>query len=57
MEMAMLLTVRDGKELDRFDLVLLVSPEGLIEWSAHRSREQVVSMLRNVADGIEAGTL
>jgi hypothetical protein len=57
MDMAMLLTVRDGKELDRFDLVLLVSPEGLIEWSAHRSREQVVSMLRNVADGIEAGTL
>lgn len=57
MEMAMSLTVRDGKELDRFDLVLLVSPEGLIEWSAHRSREQVVSMLRNVADGIEAGTL
>lgn len=55
--MAMTLTVRDGKELERFDLVVLVSPEGLVEWSAHRSRDEVVSMLRNVADGIEAGTL
>ncbi|RFZ55777.1 hypothetical protein BB170200_03798 [Mycobacterium marinum] len=55
--MALSLTVRDGTEVDRFDLVLLVSPEGLIEWSAHRSCEQVVSMLRSVAEGIEAGTL
>ncbi len=55
--MGMILTVRDGSELDRFDLVLFVTPDGLIEWSAHRSRDQVVSMLRKVADGIEAGTL
>lgn len=27
MDMVMSLTVRDGNELDRFDLVLLVSPE------------------------------
>lgn len=46
----MSLTIRD--ELDAFDLVLLVSPEGLV-----RSREEVVSMLRNVAAGIETGTL
>jgi hypothetical protein len=55
--MAMKLTVLDGNELERFDLVLFVSPEGLVEWSAHRSREQVVAMLRNVVDGSEAGTL
>ncbi|MEN4419748.1 hypothetical protein VXD82_01860 [Mycobacteroides chelonae] len=53
----MILTVRDGSELDAFDLVLFVTPEGLIEWSAHRSRAEVVSMLRKVANGIECGTL
>lgn len=53
----MILTVKDGTELDSFDLVLLVTPEGLVEWSAHRSRAEVVSMLRKVANSIECGTL
>lgn len=45
------------QNLDQADLVLLVSPEGLVEWSAHRDRDQVVTMLRDIADAMERGTL
>ena len=45
------------EHLDRTDLVVLVGHDGLVEWSASRSREQVVTMLREIADSIEAGTL
>lgn len=44
-------------QLDRTDLVVLVGHDGLVEWSAKRSREEVVSMLRSIADNIEGGTL
>jgi primosomal protein N' len=44
-------------QLDRTDLVVLVGHDGLVEWSAHRSREQVVAMLRSIADSIEDGSL
>lgn len=43
--------------LDRTDLVVLVGHDGLVEWSSHRDRDQVVAMLRSVADDIEEGTL
>lgn len=43
--------------LDRSDLVVLVGHDGLVEWSSHRDRDQVVTMLRSIADGIENGTL
>lgn len=45
------------QQLDRTDLIVLVGHEGLVEWSASRSRDDVVAMLRNIADGIENGTL
>lgn len=44
-------------ELDRTDLIVVVGQDGLVEWSAHRSRNEVVTMLRNIADGIQNGTL
>ena len=44
-------------QLDRTDLVVLVGNDGLVEWSAKRSRDQVVAMLRAIADDIENGTL
>lgn len=44
-------------QLERTDLVVLVGHDGLVEWSAKRSREEAVAMLRDIADGIEAGTL
>lgn len=44
-------------QLDRTDLVVLVGHDGLVEWSARREPEQVAKMLREIADGIEAGTL
>ncbi|WP_410583918.1 hypothetical protein [Amycolatopsis sp. lyj-108] len=43
--------------LERTDLVVLVGGDGLVEWSSHRSRAEVVAMLRKVADGIEQETL
>jgi hypothetical protein len=43
--------------LDRADLVVLVRHDGLVEWSAKRTRAEVVDMLRGIADEIEAGTL
>ena len=52
--MAMSLTQH---QLDRSDLVLVVGCEGLVEWSANRGRDEVVAMLRSVADGIEEGSL
>lgn len=44
-------------ELDRTDLVVLVGADGIVQWSAHRDRAQVVDMLRRIADSIEDGTL
>lgn len=46
-------------QLDRSDLVVIVGHDGLVEWSAveERSREQVATMLRSIADSIEDGTL
>ena len=44
-------------QLDRTDLVVLVGHDGLVEWSAKRSREEVAAMLRGIADDIEDGTL
>ena len=44
-------------QLDRTDLAVLVGHEGLVEWSSHRERDEVVDMLRSIADGIENGTL
>jgi hypothetical protein len=44
-------------QLDRSDLVVVVGHDGLVEWSAKRDREQVVNMLRGIADSIENGTL
>lgn len=52
--MAMSLTQH---QLDRTDLVLVVGHDGLVEWSAKRRRDEVVAMLRSVADGIEDGSL
>jgi ribosomal protein S24E len=43
--------------LDRTDLVVLVGHDGLVEWSAKRSREEVAAMLRSIADDIEDETL
>ena len=45
------------QKLGDADLVVLVSNEGLVEWSAHRNRDQVVEMLRKIAAGIEEGSL
>lgn len=45
------------QELDRTDLVVLVGRDGIVQWSAKRSREQVAAMLRDIADGIDDGTL
>jgi hypothetical protein len=45
------------KQLDRTDLAVLVGQDGLVEWSARRDRDQVVEMLREIADDIEDGTL
>jgi hypothetical protein len=45
------------QELHRTDLVVLVGRDGIVQWSASRSREQVVAMLRSIADSIEDGTL
>src|SRR4051812_32825758 len=42
--------------VDRNDLVVLVGHDGLVEWSSHRDRDDVVEMLRNIADAIEDGT-
>jgi len=44
-------------QLDRADLVVIVSHDGLVEWSANRSREAVADMLHRVADSIKDGTL
>lgn len=44
-------------QLDRTDLVVLVGHDGLVEWSARRSRDEVAAMLRSIADDIEDGTL
>jgi hypothetical protein len=44
-------------QLDRTDLLVLVGHDGVVEWSSHRDRDQVVDMLRKIADGIDAGTL
>ena len=44
-------------QLDRTDLVMLAGHDGLAEWSANRSRDEVVAMLRSIADDIEDGTL
>jgi hypothetical protein len=44
-------------KIDRADLVVFVDGDGLVEWSSHRSRDQVVQMLRTVATGIEEGSL
>lgn len=44
-------------QLDRSDLVVIVGHDGLVEWSAHRSREEVTDMLRSIADSIEDGSL
>ena len=44
-------------QLDRADLVVLVGHDGLVEWSASRSRGEVVTMLRGIADDIEDETL
>jgi hypothetical protein len=43
----------DQSKLDSTDLIVLVSREGHIEWSSHRSDAQVVAMLRALADDIE----
>ena len=46
------------QELDRTDLVVLVSRDGIVQWSAsRRSREQVAAMLRSIADSIDGGSL
>ena len=45
------------QSLDRADLIVLVGHDGLVEWSAHRSRDAVAAVLRNIADGIENGTI
>lgn len=44
-------------QLDRTDLVVLVGRDGLVEWSSHRSRDEITAMLRSIADNIEDGTL
>lgn len=44
-------------QLEGTDLVVLVGHDGLVEWSAKRSREEVMAMLRSIADDIEDGTL
>lgn len=44
-------------QLDRTDLVVLVGHDGIVEWSSHRSRDEVVAMLRSLADSVEDGTL
>jgi hypothetical protein len=44
-------------QLDRTDLVVLVGHDSLAEWSAKRSRGEVVAMLRRPAGDIEDGTL
>lgn len=44
-------------QLDRTDLVVLVGHDGLVEWSSHRDRDDVVEMLHGIADAIEDGTL
>jgi hypothetical protein len=45
------------EELDRTDLVVLVGRDGLVQWSSHRSREQVAKALRGIADAIEDGSM
>lgn len=45
------------RALDQSDLVVLVGRDGLVEWSSHRDRVQVVNMLRGIADAIEEGTM
>jgi hypothetical protein len=44
-------------QLNRADLVVIVGHDGLVEWSGNRSREEVATMLRNIADSIEDGSL
>jgi hypothetical protein len=44
-------------QLDRTDLIVLVGHDGLVEWSSKRSRDEVVAMLRGIADDIEDETL
>jgi hypothetical protein len=43
--------------LDRADLVVVVGHDGLVEWSARRSRQEVANMLRSIAASIEDKTL
>ena len=43
--------------VDRTDLVVFVGHDGLVQWSSHRDRDDVVAMLRSIADAIENGTL
>lgn len=44
-------------ELDRAGLVVIVGDDGLFRWSSKRSREEVVDMLRGIADDIESGMI
>lgn len=44
--------------LDRTNLIVLVGHDGIIEWASKRwSREEVVTMLRDISNGIERGSL
>lgn len=45
------------QEMVGADLVVLVDPEGLVKWSSHRDRDDVVDMLRGIADSIADGSL
>jgi hypothetical protein len=45
------------QELDRTDLVVLVGGDGIVQWSAKGSREQVAAMLHASAGSIKDGTL
>jgi hypothetical protein len=44
-------------KIDRADLIVLVDGDGHVEWSSHRDCDQVVDMLRKIADGIADGSL
>jgi hypothetical protein len=45
------------EEMEVSALLLVVSDVGLVKWSSHKTRDQVVSMLRDCADQIEGGDL
>lgn len=44
-------------DIDSTDLVVLVGRDGLVRWSSHRDREEVVAQLHAIADSIQDGTL